>query len=189
MYAGAQVDFWKAQKGSSSAASTIADALHPLKKSLNTLSTPSTTFPAASDESETIYSTLLATWDANVAPSAPPAYPVRRMRHLLHLLCGTIITFARSKLSAASQHSTTQGSLWALKSLSDIAAAETDVDMAAELLRTWRDHHLAQLMRDWMPGLACISRCALSSILPPNVLVVVSGTQVGGPEFAHSTCI
>ena len=157
---GIQVDFWNAQRNSSAAAAAIADALHPLKKSLTTLSTPNTTFPAASDESEILYSTLLATWDVNVAPSAPPVYPTRRMRHLLHLLCGSIITFARSKLAAAQTRSAIEGYLWGLRSLSDISAAENDVGMATELLRTWRDHHLAQLMRDWMPGPACIARYA-----------------------------
>jgi hypothetical protein len=152
------VDFWKAKKGVSAASSAIADALQHLTKSLQALSTPATTFPAASDEAEAIYSILIATWDANVAPSAPPSYPARRMRHLLHLLCGTIITFARTKLAAAQPHSTSPGNLWALQSLSEIAAAETDVGMAADLLRVWRDDHLAQLMRDWMPGPACISR-------------------------------
>jgi hypothetical protein len=154
------VDFWASKKGASSAASVVADALHPLKKSLDTLSTPSTTFPAASDESESIYSSLLVTWDASVAPGTPPSYPTRRMRHLLHLVTGAIISFARSKLAFTSTTSSGPGSLWALQSLSDIAAAESDVSMAVDLLRTWRDHHLTQLMRDWMPGPACISRYA-----------------------------
>ena len=176
MCTGMQVDFWNAQKNSSAAASAIADALYPLKKSLNTLATPTTTFPAASDEAEVVYSTLLAAWDANVAPSAPPAYPGRRMRHLLHLLCGNIITFVRSKLAAVQPRSVMEGSLWGLRSLSDITAAENDVGMATELLQTWRDHHLAQLMRDWMPGPACIARYELTS----------SGTQRTMISHMHS---
>ena len=156
---GAQVDFWNSQKDTSPAAATIADALYPLKKSLNTLSTPTTTFPAASDETEVLYGILLALWDAHSAPSAPPTYPARRMRHLLYLLCGTIIHFVRSKLERATLTLNADGSLWSLKSLSDIAAAENDLGMATDLLRTWRDQHVAQLMRDWMPGPGCISRC------------------------------
>jgi hypothetical protein len=105
------------------------------------------------DEAEIICSILLAAWDA-APPGSDLQYPARRMRHLLHRICAALVTYTSSALAARVRGE----SLWAPASAAAVAALEADVGAAVDLLRVWRDHHIAQLMRDWLPGPARISR-------------------------------
>ena len=126
---------------------------------------------AAVEELEKILNCLMTIWDA-CEPEQQPAYPEHRMSHMLHLISKDITAFACEKLvtmisergvtTAHSPEISPGNFLWELATPADVGDAESAVSDALNLLRTWRDRHVRQLMLDWMPGPQSISGHAWS---------------------------
>jgi hypothetical protein len=155
-----QTAFWEAK--TTPAAPIIVTTLRSLEVPLATLAAASSPFSSALEATEKFYHALVTIWET-VEPCSPFAFPGLRMDNLLRLLGSHISNYVRAKLNVFCKHGQQDGEakgdggMWSPESSAHV---EAEVDDALELLLTWRDRHVRQMMLDWVPGPQAISKNA-----------------------------
>jgi hypothetical protein len=149
-----QILFWQESTATSTAARAVAPIISTLEDPCRQLASTNTSLNAVEGHLDSIYTTLLALWEAQA--DSRFVYPEIRMAHLLRMIGASLRTLCVASLRQGS------ASPW------QRSGPQLRVDAHEVLtLLHWTHGRVRQLMLDWCPGPAAISRHAWSG--PPFV--------------------
>lgn len=144
-----QAQFWQAQQTSSESGRAVAPVIASLLVPCQALAAASPSFSDAASHIESIYATLSALWELQLADGTQ-AYTQPRMYHLIRNVGASLQDLCRRSLRGDAERPWQRGA-------AELRAAIGD---ALALLHDWRSARIGQLMRDWTPGPAAISKHA-----------------------------
>jgi hypothetical protein len=130
----------------------VAPIISSLEEPCRQLTNASTTLHAAESHLESIYTILLALWDAQA--DGHFSFPELRMNHLLRMIGASLREFCVTSLRQGSASPWQRNGVQLRVDMLDVLA----------LLREWSGRRVRQLMLDWCPGPAAISKHAWSGL-------------------------